>query len=393
MIKIFLNKGREQSVLRRHPWIFSGAVQRIEGAPGNGDLVSVYDHSGKTLGVGHYQNSSICVRILQFGEEELPSQFWQTQIASAWRFRQAVGLPGDTTNMFRLVHGEGDGLPGLIIDIYGDSAVVQFHDSGMYRARAEILDSLIKITDLPIRRVFDKSADTLGDPNVKGVNAVIYESEPQQTDIFHENNIPFKVDWAGGQKTGFFLDQRENRALVQKYARGRHVLNAFSYTGGFSMYALAGGAKRVLSVDISQQAIDQAGINASLQKAELASRHEVLKADVVKSLKAQGRDFDMIVLDPPAFAKRMSARHRAIQAYKRLNSTAITMLPPGGLLFSFSCSQVVTRPIFEDTILAAALESRRKVRILHRLSQGPDHPINMYHPESEYLKGLVLQVE
>lgn len=389
--KVILKKGRETSVLRRHPWIFSGGIYKTEGAPEPGDLVSVYSAQGDPLGIGHYQDSSISVRLLNFQTENLPDHFWQDRLAAAWRFRRSIGLPDSQTSMFRLVHGEGDGLPGLIIDIYGETAVIQFHDIGMFRAKKEIVDALQSLEGLSIGAIYNKSSDTLHGQAGQVKDEYLLGS--RMPGPFLENGIPFEVNWETGQKTGFFLDQRDNRALVARYSQGRKVLNAFSYTGGFSLYALSHGASSVVSMDISQPALDQAKVNSDLLNKKLSGKHRIEKADVVKSLKEGNDTYDMIILDPPAFAKRMSARHNAIQAYKRLNATAMEKLPSGGLLFTFSCSQVVTRQIFEDTVLAAALEVNRPVRILHLLSQGPDHPVNIYHPESEYLKGLAIQIE
>ena len=391
MLRIILKKSRETSVYRRHPWIFSGGIHQVEGKAQNGALAAVYSHDGKVLGTGFYQNSSISVRLLVFGSAGLPNGFWQDRIGKAWTFRKSLGLPGKNTNMFRLIHGEGDELPGLIVDVYGGTAVVQFHDSGMYGHREDIAAALMGLEDAPVKAVYNKSSDTLHAPEISVVDGYL-AGEALNESSFTENGLSFHVNWEQGQKTGFFLDQRDNRELIGRYAKDKKVLNAFSYTGGFSIYALASGARDVVSMDISQPALDMAETNGRLLGPTKAKRHRVIRADVVKHLKQDEEQYDLIVLDPPAFAKRMSARHNAIQAYKRLNATALRKLPDGGMLFTFSCSQVVTRAIFEDTILAAALEVGRPVRILHRMAQGPDHPVNIFHPESEYLKGLVLQV-
>lgn len=392
MTTIELKRGREASVERRHPWVFSGAIANIEGSVAPGDTVSVVAHDGRPLGVGHYHDGSITVRLLAFFTKELPDNFWADKLESAWQLRQRIGLPSEATTMFRLVHGEGDELPGLIVDVYGDTAVVQFHDLGMHRNREAISAAIMGLTGGPVQRVYDKSSETLHFFHGKYENGYLAGEAGEGVGI--ENGHAFSIDWEGGQKTGFYLDQRENRALLGVYARDRSVLNAFSYSGGFSVYALANGAARVASMDASQPALDLAGANVARLGKEMSARHELIKADVPKYLKeVEVGAYDMIVLDPPAFAKRVSARHGAIQAYRRLNAEAMRKLPKGGLLFTFSCSQVITRAIFEDTILAAALEVNRPVRVLHRMTQGPDHPVNIFHPESEYLKGLVLQVE
>lgn len=389
--KLILKRNRTRSLERRHPWIFSGAVGKLEGDIAPGDLVSIYDHNGEPLGVGHYQKSSITVRILDFGVSELPDNFWKDRVFEAWNLRKGLGMPGHSTNIFRLIHGEGDQLPGLIVDVYGSTAVIQFHDLGMFNAREYIIEALRNLPGAPIKAIYNKSKDTLHSGAVDNDEGYIYGSPEDES--YFENGIPFMINWKTGQKTGFFLDQRDNRALVEQYAAGKKVLNAFSYTGGFSMYALKGGADLVHSMDISEKALELAEGNVSLLGDQYVKRHKTIKADILKDLKNQKENYDLIILDPPAFAKRMSARHRAIQAYKRVNEAALRKLPKGGTLFTFSCSQVVTRPIFEYTILAAAINVQRPIRVLHRLSQGADHPSNIFHPESEYLKGLVVQVE
>lgn len=392
MARIILKKNRETSVKRRHPWIFSGGIYKIEGAPAPGELIEVWSANDEILGVGFYQDSSISVRLLNFGTSELPEDFWKRRVSEAWRLRNSMGLPDIDTNIFRLIHGEGDGLPGLIIDVYGSTAVIQFHELGMYLSRKEIIDALTNLPGTPINSIYNKSSETLQNKKTKLTDGFLH-GDPSSNSIYTENGHQFIIDLEKGQKTGFFIDQRDNRQLLGKYSKGKKVLNAFSYTGGFSVYALAHGAKSVVSMDISGSALEQADQNVGLLGKSTMKRHRSVKADVVKHLRQDEEQYDIIVLDPPAFAKRMSARHNAVQAYKRINATALAKLPKGGMLFTFSCSQVVTRTLFEDTILAAALEVGRPVRILHRLSQAPDHPVNIFHPESEYLKGLVLEVE
>ena len=384
---VVLKHGKEDPLQRRHPWVFSGAVLRTEGTPANGALVEVRDASLKLLGSGHYQEGSIRVRILQFGEGIINQDFWDEALRQCFVRRRAMQLPSVHTSIYRLVHGEGDLLPALIVDVYGSTAVIQCHSAGMQLSREQICAAILKSSGGIIQHVFDKSFETPA-----GLETGIYLTEkgPQENCI--ENGLRFRIDYEQGQKTGFFIDQRENRALLRHYAAGRKVLNTFCYTGGFSVYALAGGAREVVSVDSSAPALEMSKINSNLNFPE-SKVHQYIRADVPEWLKGMDADYDLIILDPPAFAKHTDARHRAVQAYKRLNLTAMKKIAPGGLLFTFSCSQVVDKELFRHTIAAAAIESGRNIRILHQLSQGPDHPVNLFHPEGEYLKGLVLQVD
>ncbi len=392
MKTLVLKRGKEKSVLRRHPWIFSGAIAGYVGEqmPENGDLVSVEDAQGNFLAIGHYQEATISVRIISFKKQKIDENFWKEKVSAAYRVRQAMGLTTNAeTDIFRLIHGEGDGLPGLIVDVYGRTAVMQCHSAGMYRVRNVLAQALV---DLKIvENVYDKSAETLSKNTGITANNEYLIGGKEPTDIFFENGLKFTVDWETGQKTGFFIDQRNNRLLVEQLAQNRNVLNTFCYTGGFSVYALRGGANRVVSVDYSQRAIDLTEKNVAING---LSHHEAVVADAFDYLKQlPENDFDLIILDPPAFAKHQKSKHNAIQGYKRLNKMALDKIKSGGILFTFSCSQVITPDIFYKTIYAAAVENGRNIRVLHKLGQAEDHPVNMYHPEGEYLKGLVLYVE
>ncbi|GIV31568.1 MAG: SAM-dependent methyltransferase [Saprospiraceae bacterium] len=391
MYQIVLKPGKDQPLRRFHPWVFSGAVARLEGDPQDGDVVEVLDHRGNFLAMGHYHAGNIAVRILSFQKEKIDESFWldRLQAAAAMRLRLGLPSPGRTT-CFRLVHGEGDGLPGLVIDVYEHTAVLQCHSIGMHKARQALANALVKLEGLGIRTVFDKSAETLPSQYATQLTNEYLVGSPQQAVVL-ENGIRFKVDWEQGQKTGFFLDQRPNRELLARYVRGRSVLNAFSYSGGFSMYALGAGAALVHSVDASGRAVEWCRENVVLNGFE-PSRHEAFVADVLPFLK-QCQMYDVVVVDPPAFAKSMAKRHKAVMGYKRLNAAALQRVNPGGLLFTFSCSQVVDRDLFYNTIVAAALEAGRLCQVLHHLSQGPDHPVHIFHPEGAYLKGLVLYVK
>ena len=405
MTTIYLKPHKEESLERFHPWIFSGAIARVvldaahkASAPEEGELVSVLSSSGKVLGVGHWQIGSIAVRILAFGVAELPVDFWNERIRAAYRVRESIGLIRPDNNTFRLIHGEGDFLPGLIVDVYADTAVVQAHSIGMHLARNRIADALMK--EVPqVQNVYYKSDDTLPfKANIEG-DKIGYlagvDSEGSGEFWSMENGLSFRIDWLRGQKTGFFIDQRENRALVERYAAKKDVLNMFCYTGGFSLYALRGGAKTVDSVDISQKAIDLVNINVARNFPE-AKNHTAVTADAFEYLAAQraeNRTYDLIILDPPAFAKHRDAVKNALRGYQRINAKAIEMIRPGGILFTFSCSQAVDKEAFRLAVFSAAAQVGRKVRILHQLHQPQDHPINIYHPEGEYLKGLVLYVE
>lgn len=379
---------------RFHPWIFSGAVREIIGKPKDGDIVKVQGFNGETLCVGHYNNGSIIVRILSFQEEEINLAFWKKRIGAAWEKRFAIAdLQANNTNCFRLIHAEGDQLPGLIVDIYGDVAVMQCHSIGMHKNRQLIAQAIFETSNEGITAVYDKSVEVLPKPyrfNFKN-EYLVGEREVPET-IVVENGNGFHVNWETGQKTGFFLDQRENRKLLGEYATGKTVLNTFCYSGGFSIYALKAGAKCVDSVDISQKAMDLVRDNVELNE-PYKGRHFAHTADVMQFLKDDTRNYDIVVVDPPAFAKNIKKRHNAVQGYKRLNALALQRVKKGGLMFTFSCSQVVDTVLFQNTIVAAALESGRAISILHRLTQPPDHPVNLYHPEGSYLKGLVLYVE
>ena len=399
MDKIFLKKHKEESVLRFHPWIFSGAIAHVEGKPEEGDIVGIYSAEGSILGVGHWQEGSISVRILEFGTDILPANFWNFRIESAYRLRREAGLVSTENNTYRLVHGEGDFMPGLIVDVYADTAVIQAHSAGMHRMRKEIAQTIVD--QVPeIKNVYYKSEGTL--PFCKHFNDIqdgwlLQEKEIAKNEVFWgvENGLLFSIDWLRGQKTGFFVDQRENRMLVEQYSQGRRVLNMFCYTGGFSVYALRGGAQIVHSVDSSAKATELARQNVERNFPE-CTRHEVFCADAfgyLDTLKETEEKYDLIILDPPAFAKHRDAVKNALQGYKRLNYKAFMQIAHGGILFTFSCSQAVDKEMFRLAVFSAAAMSKRKVRILHQLHQPQDHPVNIYHPEGEYLKGLVLYVE
>lgn len=389
--KVFLKPGKESFVRRFHPWIFSGAVARTEGSPTDGDAVQVFDSHNNFLATGHFHEGSIAVKLLTWQPTELNADFFAKKLTEARRVRHLLNLTGTTA--YRLVHGEGDGLPGLILDWYDGVAVFQAHSVGMHRQRAELTEALQTVYGDDLKAVYDKSTETLPDRYAATVqNGYLFGEAPPLPHPIRENGHLFLIDWETGQKTGFFLDQRDNRALLARYAPGKRVLNAFSYSGGFSVYALAAGAQLVHSVDASAKAIALTARNVEANFAENIT-HAAFADDVQKFLKAHDHQYDLVVLDPPAFAKSLEARHRAVQGYKRLNAEGIRRLVPGGILFTFSCSQVVDRELFYNTVVAAALEAGRPVRVLHQLSQAPDHPVNAFHPEGSYLKGLVLEVE
>lgn len=395
MNRIFLKRGREESLGRKHPWVFSGAIARMDGKPAEGDIVDVYSSEGEFLARGHYQIGSITVRVLTFSPEEITPEWWVKRMRAAYDVRCAAGLTENSaTDCYRLVHGEGDNLPGLVIDIYGDTAVVQAHSVGMYVSRHEICSALRIVYGDRLRAVYDKSSQTLPYKAETGaVDGYLYGGSDGVTErVVTENGNRFYVDWGSGQKTGFFLDQRENRELVKRYSMGRTVLNTFSYTGGFSVYAMAGGAAEVVSVDSSAIAVKLAERNVELNF-EFGARHVGVTADVFDYLKENGRRFDLIILDPPAFAKHHKVLGNATKGYTRLNARAISQIAPGGILFTFSCSQAVSSELFRTMVFTAAAIAGRNVRILHQLTQPADHPVNIYHPEGEYLKGLVLYVE
>ena len=407
MTTVQLKPHKEESLLRFHPWVFSGAIRTITldkdypfAEPQEGELVKVVDFNGRTIGVGHYQIGSIAVRMLAFGAEQLPTGFWEERIASAYRLRQGIGLISDHNNTYRLVHGEGDFLPGLVVDIYADTAVIQAHSIGMHRNRKEIADAIVHI--LPnVKNVYYKSADTLPyKATVEGerIGYLIREEKHANSSDFTEefwameNGLQFRIDWLRGQKTGFFVDQRENRALLERYAHGRDVLNMFCYTGGFSVYALRGGAKMVHSVDVSEKAIELVRCNVAKNFPD-RTPHEAFAQEAFQYMADIQDKYDLIVLDPPAFAKHRDAIKNALRGYQRLNAKAIECIRPGGIIFTFSCSQAIDKEMFRLAVFSAAAQVGRRVRILHQLHQPQDHPINIYHPEGEYLKGLVLQVE
>lgn len=389
MKAIHLHKGREESVLRGHPWIFSRAIQSPVDDIKDGDLVTVLDHHKRFLGIGHFQNSSLSVRLLTLREEEIDHDFWKNKLENAAAYRRNLGIyEKNKTEAFRLVHGEGDQLPGLIIDVYGQVAVVQAHSIGMHKARKQITGALKALTDPVIDSVYSKSKDALPGNYASGITDEWLGSEAPGMITVKEGGITFTIDVVGGQKTGFFLDQRENRDLLRRYAAGASVLNCFCYSGGFSLYALDGGAHDVTSVDTSASALEVLEKNLALNNFQ--TDHQSVKENVLTFLSAQKREYDIVIIDPPAFAKNLSKRHNAIQAYKRLNIMAMSRVRKGGLLFTFSCSQVVDRQMFHNTIVAAAIEAGRPARVAHELGQGPDHPVSIFHPEGHYLKGLVL---
>lgn len=389
--KIFLKKGREQSVLRKHPWIFSGGIQSKPQSLEDGNWVEVCDASGKSLAFGHYQNGSIAVRILSFENSEPDKNFWEEKISDALALRKASGLPSSSTNAFRIIHGEGDGLPGLIIDFYDGTAVIQAHSAGMHQDRELISEALKNIMGDTLQSVYYKSRATLPgkikdaqpDGYLIGLGAVPH--------VIVEHDHKFFVDWEEGQKTGFFLDQRENRKLLADFSMGKNVLNTFCYTGGFSVYALKAGAHLVHSIDASEKAIGLTRKNIELNGFD-SDQHTCTAIDTFEFLKNKEAFYDVIILDPPAFAKHRDSRHQAVKGYQRLNAEAMNVIRKGGILFTFSCSQVVDRQLFYDTIVSASIQAGRDVKVLHHLSQTADHPVSMAHPEGEYLKGLVLYV-
>ena len=397
MDKIILKPRREESLLRYHPWVFSGAIAQVVGHPAEGDLVSVCSADGKLLACGHYQIGSIAVRILSFDEDPTLPDFWERMLLRAYQLREAYGLAqNERTNCYRLVHGEGDGLPGLIVDYYNGVCVLQAHSVGMFRAKNAICEALKTVYGERLKAVYDKSSGTA--PFKAGLDLVdgyLWKAEGLTTDeqVVLENGNKFLVNWQEGQKTGFFLDQRENRAAVGRLAGGRRVLNLFCYTGGFSIYALAGGAEHVDSVDSSQRAMDMVDRNVALN-GFTAEKHTSYCADAIDFVKnIPDGAYDLIIVDPPAFAKHRGALKNALRAYQRLNAAAIAKVAPGGFVFTFSCSQVVDKEAFALAVFSAAAETGRSVRILDRLNQPADHSVNIYHPEGEYLKGLLLYVE
>lgn len=389
--KIVLKRGKEESMLRFHPWVFSGAISSIEDGVEEGDVVSVYSHEKELIGIGHFQIGSIAVRILKWGSGVIDEDFFCERLNAAFSVRKNLGLIRPDNNSFRLVHGEGDFLPGLVVDIYGDTAVLQAHSPGMHFSRNVIASALSKLPGGLVKNVYYKSETTLPyKGHLDAQNGYILGK--YETNVAIENGLRFYVDWLKGQKTGFFVDQRENRSLLERYAKERNVLNMFCYTGGFSFYAMRGGASLVHSVDSSEKAIQLTTDNVELNFPG-DTRHKAFVSDAFKFLADIKDEYDLIILDPPAFAKHKSALKNALIGYRKLNARAIEKIKSGGILFTFSCSQAVSKEQFRLAVFSAAAQTKRKVRILHQLTQPADHPINIYHPEGEYLKGLVLYVE
>ena len=390
--RVILKRGKEESLLRFHPWIFSGAIATIEGAPEEGEVVDVFTHEGKWIAVGHIQVGSIAVRVLSFKQETIDEDFWFRRLTVAYELRRSLGLTDRKDhNIFRLVHGEGDNLPGLVIDVYGHTAVMQAHSVGMHCDRMAIADALKKVMGDAISGIYYKSETTLPfKADIDRGNGYIIGGPCEDTPLEYGMKMP--VDWISGQKTGLFIDQRENRALLERYSKGRSVLNMFCYTGGFSLAALRGGAKLVHSVDSSARAIEltEGGVKDNFPGDD---RHAAFAEDAFKYLERMDPVYDLIILDPPAFAKHKDALNHALIGYRRLNQKAMEKIQPGGILFTFSCSQVVTKDQFRMAVFTAAAQAGRSVKILYQLHQPADHPINIFHPEGEYLKGLVLQVE
>lgn len=401
MTKLTLRRGKEESLLRRHPWIFSGAIHSTDNTPEEGDVVEVYTASGEFIARGHCAIGSIAVRVLTFDPEEvIDSRFWERRIAEAYGVRKTLGLTDSSeTTCYRLIHGEGDNLPGLVVDIYGTTAVMQAHSVGMYLARHEIAAALRSVYGTRLTAVYDKSSGTIPPKcGIEAVDGYLWQETPNAhpDTVVWEGGNRFQANWEDGQKTGFFIDQRENRALVGHYARGRRVLNTFCYTGGFSVYAMQGGATAVDSVDSSARAVALASENMELNRSVAVEgfAHQEIASDTLEFIRRMPENaYDLVILDPPAFAKHHKVLGNALQGYKRLNAAALGKMPSGSILFTFSCSQAVSREQFRMAVFSAAAIAERRVRILHQLTQPADHPINIYHPEGEYLKGLVLYVE
>ena len=396
--RVILRRGREESILRFHPWVFSGAIVRSEGEIAEGDIVEVVSAAGGTLGYGHFQVGSIAVRMLSFGENVPGKRFWTEKLSAAYSLRVSAGVVRIDNTAYRLVHGEGDMLPGLIVDIYGKTAVMQAHSAGMFLAREEIAEALRALYGDKLTAVYDKSSSTAPfKASLDLMDQYLY-GKREGEEIVKENGLLFSVDWIHGQKTGFFLDQRDNRELLGKYSSGKRVLNLFCYTGGFSIYSLAKGAKSVDSVDSSAKAMKMLERNIEINReAGLIDKdivHNLFTEDAIDFLReSSGNRYDLIIVDPPAFAKHRGAMQNALRAYQRLNAAAISRVAPGGIIFTYSCSQVVDKIAFAEAVFSAAAATGRVVRILHRLTQPADHPVSIYHPEGEYLKGLVLYVE
>ncbi len=391
MKKIYLKPKKEDSLLRYHPWVFSGALQTMETKPSEGEIVAVYSSHNIFLGIGYYQIGSIAIRIISFEDIPIDREFWRQKIADAYQLRIAAGLIHENNNTYRLIHGEGDNIPGLIVDVYGNTAVMQAHAVGIHQLREQLAELIVELVE-SVQNVYYKSDTTL--PFKAELNAengfLISTEEPNEYAI--ENGLRFHIDWLRGQKTGFFVDQRDNRMLLEKYAKGKKVLNMFCYTGGFSVYALRGGAAKVCSVDSSAKAIELTHQNVHINYPE-SKNHEAYADDAFRFFAANQDSYDLIILDPPAFAKHRDAIKNALKGYRRLNTKAIESIQKGGIIFTFSCSQAINKDQFRLAVFSAAAEAKRKVKILHQLTQPLDHPINIYHPEGEYLKGLVLYVE
>lgn len=390
--KIILRSGKDEAVRRFHPWIFSGAIKKMEGVVNEGDNVKVYSNQDEYLATGYYQIGSIAVRIFSFEDIEPDLTFWKSRIARAYNYRKSIGIADNLyTNVYRLIHAEGDILPGLIVDYYNGNIVIQAHSIGMHIQRGFLVEAFKEIYGKNLKSVYDKSSETLPkQASYKSTDGYLFGNGNEKTVL--ENGNSFLVDWETGQKTGFFIDQRNNRKLLARYSKGKSVLNTFCYSGGFSVYAAKAGASVVHSVDSSKKAIELTNKNMELNKFDTAL-HTAIAADTMEYLKSTEKLYDIIILDPPAYAKHLDVKHNAIQGYKRLNAQALQMIKKGGLLFTFSCSQVVDRHLFTSTITSAAIQVKRNVRILHHLSQPEDHPVNIFHPEGEYLKGLVLFVD
>lgn len=392
--RIYLKPKKEESLKRFHPWVFSGAIHHIDGVPEEGDLVEVYDSNNNYIAIGHCQVGSIAVRILSFKKETIDKRFWVNRFRSAYQLRQRLGLAGNpANNTYRLIHGEGDNMSGLIVDIYGNTAVLQAHSPGMHLVRQELAEALKEVMGEDLDNVYYKSEGTLPfKAGLEAENAYLIEEKKDNPTVAVENGLKFHIDWLKGQKTGFFVDQRDNRSLLEKYSNGRSVLNLFCYTGGFSCYAMRGGARLVHSVDSSAKAITITDQNMELNFPG-DKRHASYTDDAFRFLDKTEETYDLIILDPPAFAKHRKVLKNALQGYRKLNTIAIEKIKPGGIIFTFSCSQVVSKEDFRLAVFSAAAQTGRTVKILHQLSQPADHPINIYHPEGEYLKGLILEVE
>lgn len=391
-VKIILKSGKDQSVKRFHPWIFSGAIKKMSGEPSEGDVVQVFSNKEEFLGCGHYQDASIAVRLLSFREKDVDAEFFRDRIREAAVLRSGLGLlPGGETDVFRLVNAEGDGLPGLIVDYYNGTAVMQCHSIGMHRIRDSLIRGLQEVLGDGLEAIYDRSSSTLPSRYAAGCKDEYLMGEGREA-LVSECGYRFRVDWERGQKTGFFIDQRENRKWLSGFCRGRKVLNLFGYTGGFSVYAVGGGAELVHTVDSSAHAVELARQNMELNFGS-GDRHEGILSDAFEYLEYPKEPYDVIVLDPPAFAKHQNVLHNALQGYKRLNAKALEIIRPGGTLITFSCSQAVSRENFRKSVFAASANTGRRIRILNRLSQPADHPVSIYHPEGEYLKGLVLAVD